>query len=157
MDLAHIKWEHVPATSATNSYDLLEEVIAAIEAEPKRIYMPSYISRWVHHVGDTLPACGTQGCIAGWAAILHFRGKGGDGSITTGLAAQSLMPRDVWDDWTKLTVGGPDDPRYPWPSDSLYYMDRGAYARIVVGNIRRFMGRHAEVLKAHNLADSSFV
>lgn len=67
----------LPVSHATNLYDLLSDVIVAIESEPKRLDLTNWMmhpERAQHfYADDELPSCGTTACIAGWIVIL---GKG---------------------------------------------------------------------------------
>lgn len=63
----------IPYSTATNAYDLLSDVVAAILEEPKRFDMrdwylgPSHT--WKYRRAQR-PACGTIACIAGWTVAL---------------------------------------------------------------------------------------
>lgn len=64
----------LPKMAATNAYQLLDEVVAAILAEPKRLDMASWV-RSAEHLGSftsssRVPACGTVACCAGWVCVL---------------------------------------------------------------------------------------
>lgn len=61
-----------PHTTATNAYDLLDDVVRAIEEEPRRLMMDNWIftPRDLERKGLPAPACGTVGCIGGWIVIL---------------------------------------------------------------------------------------
>lgn len=63
-----------PRSDAECAYDLLEDIIKAIDEEPKRIRMGDWLVRTnespEYLKEHDLPACGTVGCIAGWATVL---------------------------------------------------------------------------------------
>lgn len=70
----------------TTPYDILTTIQALAKEEPRRIYMNLWISKSVKYINGVLqrsqeergerrtkyimPACGTVGCIAGWAKAL---------------------------------------------------------------------------------------
>ncbi len=70
----------VPKSDAANAYDLLSDVIACIENEPRRLDMGhwllhgSRLDRFLDASGldpeNDAPACGTAGCVAGWIVLL---------------------------------------------------------------------------------------
>lgn len=64
--------ELVPFSTATNAYDLLSDVIAAIQSEPRRLDMGQWLCIADSYGGDFshFPACGTIGCVAGWVIFL---------------------------------------------------------------------------------------
>lgn len=67
-----IKISKLPRSQATNAYDLLNDVIVAIRAEPLRLDMGSWLTPadMAFSSRDRQPACGTVACVAGWTAIL---------------------------------------------------------------------------------------
>lgn len=67
-----IRLEFFPTSQATNAYDLLGDVIAAIRQEPRRLDMGQWLAE-ADFVTSAEPACGTVGCIAGWLTILGTR------------------------------------------------------------------------------------
>jgi hypothetical protein len=60
----------LPTTTAATLHELLDDVVRAIEAEPRRLDM----SDWVEFDPemDEPPACGTVACIGGWMTILAY-------------------------------------------------------------------------------------
>ena len=56
---------------------LLRKVAKHILAEPKRLYMTSFIRTKKHSgsIGRPYAKCGTAGCIGGWACILELKVK----------------------------------------------------------------------------------
>src|SRR5688572_6346556 len=91
----------ISPSKATNSWDLLEEVIARIREEPKRLAMSNWVSMLNGEVvgsfsgelddeddvavmkrklpqAENPPECGTVCCVSGWIGILrHANGMAG--------------------------------------------------------------------------------
>lgn len=66
----------LPVSRATNAYELMEDVNAAILAEPCRLNMTAWVKMFqniqnISSVDGSIPACGTIGCYAGWTTFLH--------------------------------------------------------------------------------------
>lgn len=65
----------IPKSKAKTAYGLLSEVIAVVLAEPKRLRMSIPLSRGAESFYQIspgeMPACGTVGCVAGWAVVLR--------------------------------------------------------------------------------------
>lgn len=59
------------------AYDLLEQIKALIIAEPKRYDQGAWLVRSTDEdvEGMQFPACGTVGCVAGWATTLTVKRK----------------------------------------------------------------------------------
>lgn len=80
-------------SSATNAYELLEEVKEVIKVDPLRYDQKIWLARegYVEFVSrkarQTAPACGTIGCVAGWVMALTTSEYDGD---TQGYAAKIL-------------------------------------------------------------------
>lgn len=69
----------LPVRTATNAYELVDNVIAAIREEPRRLDMSIWINsllgceeETVEYLADGFPACGTTACFAGWITALTF-------------------------------------------------------------------------------------
>lgn len=77
----------VPVSTATNSYELLDEVIQIITDEPNRLWMDNWIATiegrmpgrpdatrdWTLQLHNVhLPACGTIACVAGWVVLIRL-------------------------------------------------------------------------------------
>lgn len=64
---------HLPISEATTAWDLWNEIIAAVEAEPKRLHMESWLLNGteIDEEGLDRPACNTTCCWAGWAVTLR--------------------------------------------------------------------------------------
>ncbi len=61
---------HTPKSTATTVLGLLDDVKAAVLAEPKRANMTHYVDEsTIYSVADG-PSCGTTGCFAGWSLML---------------------------------------------------------------------------------------
>jgi hypothetical protein len=98
-----------PISVATNAYELLGDVAEAILREPKRFDF----GNWLEHIPAEHggPACGTVGCIAGWAVVLtgdipasiwtYSHRIATMGAIllgtdsVTGMAPYAVLPHDV--------------------------------------------------------------
>jgi hypothetical protein len=102
-----------PTTTARNAYQLLDEVAAAILAEPKRLDMRRWVMplRWLkqHRSPTTVPMCGTVACVAGWIYSMadpeglarEARGNaiGDVGSPTIGAIARKLLGQSAFSDY----------------------------------------------------------
>jgi hypothetical protein len=149
----------VPRSRATNAYELLDEVVRVIEAEPRRlnmgnwIFMPSYVER------ELIPACGTVGCVAGWIVLLW------DGPRAAFADRQNVPTR-------ALQLMGSDGFPYSSLGGDLNRLFDGAvvrnadadleevevaepgdedYVKLVVQRIREFQDEHEEFLKHRTL------
>lgn len=154
-----MNWDLVPKSRATNSYDLLKDVIKAIREEPRRIYMRDW---WIpeerlENQTDVVlkelstsrfPACGTVGCIRGWMGLLvHNIGDRGIPSVAgTGTdllpSAYSNISRQ---DTDNLFYGSAE---YPFPDAKHGTVE---YAEAVVENIEKYLAKWEERLKAHRI------
>lgn len=124
--------------------ELLLKVKAAILEEPRRLDIWDWQRR---EVGDNSPACGTVGCIAGWADILYR--TGGDTSPAAIAACEIVV--DGVQERARLAVGLTRDqaewlfhPDGGWPFDLhtlLEYTERGTaeHASVVASAIDRFI------------------
>lgn len=145
-----MNWKLIPHSQADTSWNLLEDTIACVLEEPRRVDMGVYISdigSSRYRAGrrlDHAPACGAEGCVAGWMVIqvvaseqkLHLLGP------DLQWAACELLPFSVRQDAINLFLGKAG---YTFP----YMGDVGtrSYAREVVRNIRAFMNRYEAELK----------
>lgn len=84
-------------SKATNAYDLVTDVIAAVLQEPRRLNMGFYLSDTTGE--NDSPACGTVGCFAGWAIVLRF---GRAGAFRQYMADNE----ELWDAGERLLSGG---------------------------------------------------
>lgn len=67
------KFSLVPRSNAATLYQLFDDIVEVIEAEPLRMDMGNWIriDTNPHDVFErNFPVCGTVGCIAGWMVIL---------------------------------------------------------------------------------------
>lgn len=63
----------VPRSNAKNAYDLMNDAIASIEAQPLRLYMGDWlIDEPYRYRYMARPECGVIACAAGWIAINRF-------------------------------------------------------------------------------------
>lgn len=165
----------LPVFHATNAYDLLEEVIAAIEQEPRRYDQGSWFSNLEHlayrrEECEELPNCGTMACIAGWIAIGTKREITEEAqsyrSIPTYAAAvlgfEYHMPSrfddddDGYNDYHAANVAPVqnlfDESLSGYRLDHEYGADYAVgtpgYAAIGIRKIRAFMAEHEARLKA---------
>lgn len=142
--------------TATNAYQLLDEVVVAIVAEPKRINMKFWVMSALNlgkRAKANVPACGTVACCAGWicglarpAIVVNAAIKGDQethaGSVV--LTAKQLLGADRFDWRYKEAVGelfngaGSDIDRHRPGSK--------AYALAVAGRIRAFQSAWRENL-----------
>lgn len=64
----------IPKSKAKTAYGLLSEICALALEEPKRIMMADWLvtkSAGNYEPAQGFPACGTVGCVAGWAITLR--------------------------------------------------------------------------------------
>lgn len=132
----------IPKSKAKTAYGLLSEIAKLALAEPKRLRMGMWLDREAALTFEDAPACGTVGCIAGWAVMLRGTRK-----------QQREMETNVYCDFSDApaaAVLGLD-------SDQAHELFNpqvdGSYgtlthARNAVRRIRRFQKQHAKQLKA---------
>jgi hypothetical protein len=130
----------VPQSDATNAYDLLLDVIACVEAEPRRLVMPEWIclisNIWPPKYAA--PACGTVGCVGGWTEMLvRDRTRSG-----WQISARSLLgARENRELSTDLELLFFDE----FPPEEL--QGTPEYVAHVVARIRAFMAKHEAFLR----------
>lgn len=151
-----MKWSLIPRFRGQTSWGLLESVKRAILAEPKRIYMEGWLNTNPAYIYGPAPACGTQGCIAGWmvteTAPRDVVEMADLGNISIATLALNLLPAEVKHEASDLFTDGSDDYRFPaYPYYSTNPRDRRRYAKEVVANIDKFMQRNKAALKAHRI------
>src|SRR5689334_14643265 len=136
LSLVEVKFNLIPHSKAKTSWSLLKDVIKSIREEPRRISMDSFCTFKSKEVlflaGGTarpepgrrvkFPACGTQGCIAGWMHNLTARNLKELLSRDAEQAAFDLLPHELRDEAHDLFMGhdsyvGAYD--YTWPSAKL--------------------------------------
>lgn len=167
-------WKLIPKfrkRTRGTSWELLKAVIDAIRAEPYRVDMVNWVrdlaklpSYLVPPVGQQ-PACGTQGCIAGWMhtmtaprqALVAANGKGVLGHLDAEDFGYRMLPSELREDAFNLFHGtgenGFSDLKpYPFPSHSDGTVkDQRRYANDVIVNIKKFMKTHNTALQAHRI------
>ena len=119
-----------PTSKATNAYDLLTDIGKIAIADPRRMRMKVWSLAGDHELlrwgipPTEHPACGTVGCIGGWANILRPHS-------TLGLTARMRMELFFNDTLCRAA-------------------DQGtlAHAKRVVAHIRKFQRKYAKRLKA---------
>lgn len=140
--------ELIPHSKATNSYDLLTDVIGAIDDEPNRFNWGDWANDERVEGGFDVrqPMCGTQACVGGWIGLLTSPKP----SIEAGYHGEDWFPEATHDDLESLfyaedEYGGGDDCAISPRKDESQreYADRGIAA------IRVFMKKHEVALKAH--------
>jgi len=146
------KGEHVFRSEATNAYDLLKEIRALIQEEPKRYNQQDTLT-YLRNYRNTLyrgklaqevaPACGTIGCRAGWVVaaaaphpervddVVHYAKK------VLGLTGRQA--ENLFDGWA---AGSEADGA---PFGSVEHARRGARGITV------FMAHHKKQLQAHKI------
>lgn len=157
----------VPHSSATNTYQLFEEVIAAITANIERFQWSTWLNKSYVYTPEDLaafaftepinnPSCGTMGCLFGWMVTLTWRGE------QYGLPMSddnfyderevSWLPEELHSELESLFMGK-YGPRADWGyhrrDDHDSQETQQEYVDRAVRMMRRFMSDHEEVLKAH--------
>ena len=138
-----------PYSTATTAYELLDDVKACVKEEPKRLNM-----RIVVLAGNGLkagpdraprgaPACGTVGCVAGWALVLTR--KTGDHEANLGITGEA----------EELLGLNPEQADELFIPNDLLNDIRGigttAYMWRVVKHISAFQKKYEDQLKATKL------
>jgi hypothetical protein len=162
----------LPRSDAENPYDLITDVIACIEQEPKRLNMGDWICRgydltiMLRRVNAlkkktiTGPPCGTAACFGGWLVLLHD-GQHIPGSIEVRAArlldeisTQKGYDRDdEGEDAGRLTTEGQGlfSPHViDKDGEPIRYGSR-AYVQAVIKRIRKYQRVNAKALKAATL------
>ncbi len=156
-----MKVELIPHSQATNSYGLLEDVIKAIEEEPKRFYWGNWVSGYDNPdvPSEFKPACGTIGCVHGWIDLLTAH----DPSRSDGGNARLWFPEigSVQQDLYKLAYASGDynglEEQPDEDEDSGGWIHRQhketqeEYAARAARAIRLFMSRHEQELRNHRI------
>jgi hypothetical protein len=135
----------MPRSRAGSAYELLNDVVGAIRAEPRRLWMPTWIlsrKEFKHAFGTRRgPACGTAGCVAGWMVLLHDgrrRALQAARAESVGERAHELLGCEPG----LLFEGGVCDDR----GQEVRPFTRG-YVDAVVDRIRRFQGANQAALR----------
>lgn len=154
-----------PTSGATNAYQLLGDVCAAVEEEPKRLWMSNWLLRGKDEIESAIsgsfndrpvpteaPSCGTMGCVAGWVVALHSPHSRLDPEekaedIVLGkrdFYADPDFGTEEYDRYTDLRNLFLDD----FPEDRGIKPGTKAYVRHVVKRIKAFMRKHKVALVA---------
>ena len=143
-----MKFDLIPHSHATTSWELLEDVVKTIDQEPKRFDW----AIWTNPDADYyLPAqdasaCGTTACIAGWVNLLTTTEAR---DVRSPWDARKWFPGELSTELSALFLGFHD-----YDSGGLErrlnetrteYVARGLKA------IRLFMEKHEDALKAHHI------
>lgn len=145
--------ERVPRTKATNAYDVLDDVCAAIIEEPLRYYQNEWLIRGANKIrghfrmmlngakqAEQPPRCATVGCRAGWICVLTD-GREGTRSDRIMCRAKEILGLDLTkDEFSEFYFEKDISDLFEWRS----HMDGAkpgtrAYARAGVREIRAFM------------------
>ncbi len=103
------KPELYPTLTATNAYQLLDEVAAAIISEPRRLDMRHWVTearRLLKLSPKNVPECGTVACAAGWICALVNPSMVANAAVTgdeDGVVARAreiLGSNDKYDDFS---------------------------------------------------------
>lgn len=178
MTAVRTKFRKIKLSTATNAYDLLNDVCTAILAEPARIDMGAWFRKVFRKTFKPLsgriaegrrtyvnaPRCGTVGCIAGWMRTLTVEGfDPGEMMLTeVSFPAKNMLCGSVNERMrahiealfhgTKFAHHGDASnglTPYPFPN---HRVGTKAYARDVVANIRDFQYRFSTELRARDIA-----
>lgn len=145
--LKNTVWELIPKLKATTSWELLLQVRELIKEEPNRVYMGEFINSEGSPSGGTnvqKPACGTQGCLAGWMRILTCGGRTLH-NPTADVVTQFLLPTVCHQSALGLFLGYDN---YPFPS---VHQSQSEYAEEVIANLDHFMKNWETELKGFTL------
>ena len=144
-----MKFDLIPHSHATTSWELLEDVVKTIDQEPKRFDWAIWTNTDADYYlpAQDAPACGTTGCIAGWVNLLTASDERG---VRSPWDARSWFPRELATELSALFLGMGDYSHGPLErgrgETCTEYVARGLSA------IRAFMEKHEEALKAHSIA-----
>lgn len=147
----------IPHSRATNSYDLLLDVIQVIDEEPKRFNWGEW-NLEASDDPDLSPACGTLACVAGWTSLITAptleEGVNPIGSY--GADALQWFPyhtrRDLNQVFYATYSNGPTDAcPYDHHMDRFLGETQRQYADRGIRSIRAFMAAHEQALKAHTI------
>ncbi len=157
-------WELTPHSKATNSYELVKEVMALVKAEPKRLHMNQFVHVSLPDDNPDItrgPVCGTVACFAGWIHTLRIPSlrqleKENDTysrwSDDMEQETYTLFPAECKPDVYHLFWGQHNrdsNMDYPFPDESLY--GTVEYARLAIANLQKFVDRWEDELKAFKL------
>jgi hypothetical protein len=137
-------------STATNPYDLLDDVVRVIRAEPLRCYMGTWSVRGARAFKALFPRmkrrppCETAGCLAAWIVIQR------DGKLPKAPTGDQLdvIPRRAEEILGSLEGGTVRlfNGTVLDQGQELRYGTR-AYVDVVVDRVRRFQGKHEAALR----------
>lgn len=165
-----------PLSDATNAFELLDDVVVAIEHEPRRVNMGEWITRGFRLEalmrGLRLrkgPACHTAGCIGGHvvmlatghydmggtyveeeAAVILGAGQGVPYLSVDGLFCSNVYKAETEDGYAENEDGKPFA-HFLQPSGAsgaTIPYGKAGYAQAVINRIRRFQTFYGDQLKA---------
>jgi hypothetical protein len=143
----------VPRSTATNSDELLDELVDVIETEPQRLLMSDWVAAFeepdILPMHGLEPACGTIACAAGWIKILRR-------PVDRSAAAQLIggaTERFALNQFPESAQFAMLDLFYTFPDSAGDRPKPGTreYVDVVVARIRDIQQRHAADLKAFKL------
>lgn len=140
----------LPKTNATTAYGLLNAIARIITEEPKRLameivcYRGSALERRIAYGLFEAPACGTVGCIAGWALTLAGETAEHEDNSGSWRSARYVLGLS---DKQALELFAPDDLMYQTHQTPRLAQD-------TVAHIRAFQKANQAQLQATKLADT---
>jgi hypothetical protein len=146
----------VPRSTATTAYELLDEVVAVVEADARRIEMAQYLTSPITVLPEQRPPCGTIACIAGWMVVLRDGRDKAYGPLHGWIPEralrllESIPPVEVM----KLFVGSVWVPGSEYSEEGKVYLeteDPRCISAVIV-RIRAFQETWEQELKAIDLA-----
>ena len=157
----------MPVSSATNAYELLNEIATLIVEEPKRYNQYTWKELIANVPEHIAPACGTVCCVAGWVDTLknpepidakllyaektnHWFDVKYSASAILGISPEQA---EVLFDGNAAGDRDPDnyvieDEDDHWDEVGRYEYDLAGHAERGAAHIRRFMAEHETQLKA---------
>lgn len=154
----------LPTSRAKTAYGLLAAICKLIVAEPKRYNQDYYLisnnnkpesflaERW--RAAGRMPACGTVGCVAGWAVQLKFpeQAVGIDRLSNTAMTAREMLglsSEQGYDLFDHTALG--KVAKTEAEIAALVAPGTEAYAALGVKHIRQFMAANKQQLKAKRI------
>ena len=136
----------LPQMTATNAYQLLDDVIAAITVEPRRLNMRQWVMSALslgEYAKSRVPECGTVACCAGWICVLarpniaiRMARTGLGGGISS--TARGLLGFNGLESYTSMLFSAAVA-----RDGKLLRPGTKKYALAVVDRIRQFQAQHA--------------
>lgn len=143
----------VPRSTATNSDELLDELVDVIETEPQRLLMSDWVAAFedpdILPMHGLEPECGTVACAAGWIKILRR-------PIDRGAAANFIegpTERFAVSQFPASALSAITDLFYTFPNERDGRPQPGTreYVAVVVERIRAIQRDYKADLKAFKL------